>query len=155
VDWDLKPWVITWDFGPPHKKEYGSVMVGPLSGRVYPSGKLMAHLREIVSPEDDIISGEDDDDGSCVVFYQQKRFAEQAAVASFIAGEGGPSQFLNDVEWLEGTSADMPDWVHRAVARRVELVEQGLEMDMLSAAVAKIMDFNDDDDEDEEDARSY
>ena len=50
VEWNIKPWIISWDVGPPEDKEFGAVMVGPLTGRVYPSGKLRAQLHQVNSP---------------------------------------------------------------------------------------------------------
>jgi hypothetical protein len=38
----------------------------------------------------------------------------------------------------------MPAWVVCAVARRVDLVSQGLEMDVMSAAAGKFYDTEDD-----------
>jgi hypothetical protein len=106
---------------------------------------VRAYLVDDVSPNE---PAHNEDGSPRVVFYQKKRLAEQAAVACFIAGEGGPSDRLHHGEWLEGVSADMPAWIIRAIARRVDLVEQGLEMDFLSTSVGQIMDFKDDDDED-------
>jgi hypothetical protein len=141
VDFTIDPWIISWGIGEPNDKCYGAVMIGPLTGCVYPSGKLLASLFYAVDSD-----GQDyEEDGApCVVFYQKKRHAEQAAVACFMASEGGPAEFLQDKVWLKGESADMPAWVVCAVARRVDLVSQGLEMDVMSAAAGKFYDTEDD-----------
>jgi hypothetical protein len=153
VEFDIEPWYITWRVGLPNEAEFGAVMVGPLTGRVYPSGKYTSRFKGAVSPNEPNLN----EDGSPrVIFFLKKRLAVQAAVACFIAGEGGTSGFLEHGDWLEGISDDMPNWVVRAVARRVTLVKENLAMDVLSADVGKIMDVLDnEDDEDDEDDVSY
>ena len=72
VDWNIKPWIISWDVGKPDDKEFGAVMVGPLTGCVYPSGKVRAYLVDAVSPKE----AHNEYGTPRVVFYQKKRSAE-------------------------------------------------------------------------------
>jgi hypothetical protein len=134
VVWTAKPWVVSWVEGFGNEREHAAVMVAPLTGRVYTSGALRAYSHEIV----DRYRGRDG--RMRATYYTKKRTAEQAAMAAFMQGEGGPGGFLDDGVYDEGMTADMPNWVVDAVERRVALVQSGLEMDELTTTVGRIED---------------